>query len=132
MITKLMQTVNFPQFFEFVLEFGKFYCRVLNEQVLILFDSVVARVIYEQNSREGKSDPSSVTIGKCMNIIRMLVEKKEYISAFAEQFEEKLKPLYIYMAEPQKINFDEDIVIILKSFIKKCERITPTQWEIYE
>jgi hypothetical protein len=99
---------------------------------LIIFDSVVARVIYEQNLREGKSDPSSVTIGKCMNILRMLVEKKEYISAFAEQFEERLKPLYLYMAEPQKINFDEDIIIILKSFIKKCERITPIQWEIYE
>jgi hypothetical protein len=31
MITKLMESVNFPQFFEFVLEFVKFYCRVLNE-----------------------------------------------------------------------------------------------------
>jgi hypothetical protein len=47
MITKLVATVNFPQFFEFVLEFGKFYSRVLNELVLTLFDSVVARVIYE-------------------------------------------------------------------------------------
>lgn len=79
-----METVNFPQFFEFVLEFVKFYCRVLNDQVLILFDSVVARVVKEQKEREGKTDPTSVTIGKCMNIIRMIVEKKEYINAFAD------------------------------------------------
>jgi hypothetical protein len=51
---------------------------------LILFDSIVARVVKEQKEREGKSDPSSVTIGKCMNILRMVVEKKEYINAFAE------------------------------------------------
>lgn len=130
MITKLVATVNFPQFFEFVLEFGKFYVRVLNELVLTLFESVVARVIYEQG-KESKSEGSTVVIGKCMNIIRMLVEKKEYISVFADEFEQRLKPLYIYMAEPEKIKFDEDIVIILKSFIKKCERVTPIQWDLF-
>jgi hypothetical protein len=31
MIANLMATVNYPQFFEFVLEFGKFFARVLNE-----------------------------------------------------------------------------------------------------
>lgn len=95
-----MQTVSFPQFFEFVQEFAKFYARVLNEQVLFLFESVVARVVHEQKDREGKSDPSSVTINKCMNIIRVIIEKKEYISVYAEQFEERLKPLYVFMAEP--------------------------------
>jgi hypothetical protein len=33
MIANLMTTVNYPQFFEFVLEFGKFFARVLNEQI---------------------------------------------------------------------------------------------------
>ena len=46
-ITQLIATSSIPQFFEFVLEFGKFYCRVMNEQILIVFDAVVNRVLHE-------------------------------------------------------------------------------------
>jgi len=63
-------------------------------------------------------------IGKCMNILRMIVEKQEYISAFPHQLEEKLTPIYLYMANPLQISFDEDILIILKGFIKKSQQVT--------
>lgn len=36
------------------------------------------------------------------------------------------------MANPQQISFDDDIMIILKGFIKKSQRVTQVQWEIYQ
>lgn len=48
MIASLMATVNIPQYFEFVLEFGKFFARVLNDQILVIFEATVARVLAEQ------------------------------------------------------------------------------------
>lgn len=70
-------------------------------------------------------------IGKCMNILRMIVEKQEYISAFSDLFEQKLSPIYFFMANPKAISFDDDILIIIRSFIKRNERVTPVQWELY-
>ena len=130
-IKDLIAKVRFPQFFEFVLEFIKYYCRVLNELVLELFNALVRRVCQEQTERQQKSDPSSVIINKSMNILRMIIEKKEYISAFPEQLQEGLKPLFLFMADPTKIPFYEYIIIILKSFIKKTNRVSPTDWEIF-
>ena len=100
MIANLMTTVNYPQFFEFVLEFGKFFARVLNEQILVIFEATVARVLNEQGQREKVSDSGIMRIGKCMNILRMIVEKQEYISAYADLFEQKLSPIYFFMANP--------------------------------
>ena len=37
MIVGLIGTVSLPQFFEFVLEFAKFYSRVLNDLILLIF-----------------------------------------------------------------------------------------------
>ena len=51
MIIKLIAVMNLPQFFEFVLEFGKFYSRVLNELILKIFDAIVNRVLVEHMNK---------------------------------------------------------------------------------
>lgn len=132
MIIKLVAVINTPQFFEFVLEFGKFYCRVLNEHILIIFEAVVNRVLAEQANKSSGVDSANVRIGKCMNILRMIIEKQEYITAFSDALEEKLKPIYLFMADPTVISFDEDILIIIKGFIKKNKKVSTVQWEIYQ
>lgn len=132
MIVGLIATVNIPQFFEFVQEFGKFYSRVMNDEILFIFKALVDRVLAEQSHRDRSSDSANIRIGKCMNVIRMIIEKQEYIKKFPEILEENLKPLYIFMADPRAITFDEDIIIILKSFIKASHSVTQTQWEIYQ
>jgi hypothetical protein len=97
----------------------------MHEQILNVFDAVVLRVLQEQqNKSPATNDQTNMRIGKCMNILRMIVEKQEYISAFPQQLEEKLMPLYLYMGNPSVISFDEDILIILKGFIKKSQRVT--------
>jgi len=40
-------------------------------------------------------------------------------------------PLFQLMIDPTKISFDEDIVLVLKSLIKKKNAVSPTLWEIF-
>lgn len=96
----------------------------MNEQIIIIFEAIVNRVLAEQASKEKGPDAANMRIGKCMNILRGIIDKQEYISAFADTFEEKLKPLYMFMADPTQINFDEDILLILKSFIRRHKSVS--------
>ena len=50
---------------------------------------------------------------------------------FYSQIEESLKPLFEYMVDPQKIEFEDDIVLVLKSFIKKQRNVSPTLWTLF-
>lgn len=67
-----------------------------------------------------------------MNILRMIIEKPEYVLMFHEQLEQRLKPIYLFMADPTVISFEEDILIILKAFIRRNQTVTQVQWELYQ
>ena len=42
-----------------------------------------------------------------------------------------MKPLFEYILEPSKIEFEDDIVLIMKQFIKKTRTVSSTMWTIY-
>ena len=41
-----------------------------------------------------------------------------------------LKPLFVYMVDPTKIPFDDDIVMCVKAVIRKTKAVSQTQWDI--
>jgi len=45
--------------------------------------------------------------------------------------EDSLKPLFEFMIDPSQISFDEDIVLVIKSFIKKSKSVSPTLWTLF-
>lgn len=49
---------------------------------------------------------------------------------FYSQFEETLAPLLRLMIEPEKITFEDDIVLLIKSFIRKKKEVSPMMWEL--
>ena len=49
-----------------------------------------------------------------------------------QEFEENLRPIYQYMADPTKISFEDDVILMLKSQIRKRKEITPTMWELFQ
>lgn len=40
-------------------------------------------------------------------------------------------PLFRYIEDPSQINFEDDIVLILKSFMKKSGKVSSLLWEIF-
>lgn len=41
-----------------------------------------------------------------------------------------LLPLFEYISEPEKIDFDDDILLVIKSLIRKKKGVTPTIWRM--
>ena len=72
-------------------------------------------------------------IDKCCNILRLALEDKSnvYMPHLKNEFEELLKPIYVQMADPSKISFEDDIILMLKTQIRKRKEISQTMWEIF-
>ena len=50
---------------------------------------------------------------------------------FYDQIEDALKPLFEFMVDPNNIDFEDDIVLILKTFIKKTKTVSQTLWTLF-
>ena len=66
----------------------------------------------------------TIIVNKCFNIIRMLMHSKFFVVKNLSQIEEALRPLVEYMNEPNKIDFDEDIVSIIYNLIIHNQQLT--------
>lgn len=67
-----------------------------------------------------------------MMIIRVCIDNNVYMPELQDQFEESLKPIFVFVSEPQKITFEDDIMLIIKSMIRKRKGVTPLMWEIFD
>jgi hypothetical protein len=90
---------------------------------------LVARILNDlKNSEKGKSN---LIINKCWNVIRFISEVDTYVPKYIPQLEDQLKPLFNFMENPDNIDFDDDIILVLSSFIKKSKEVSPTQWIMF-
>lgn len=42
-----------------------------------------------------------------------------------------MKPLFEYMADPSKVEFEDDIVLSVKSFLRKTGEVSPVMWTLF-
>ena len=80
-----------------------------------------------QDPSEGKH---KIVIDKCWNIVRAAIEQSVYMNKYSVQIEDMLKPLYVMISEPAKITFEDELVMAVKSQIRKTKKVTDTQWDI--
>ena len=74
----------------------------------------------------------NIIINKCFNIIRMLVNSKTFVISNMQKIEEALSPLVAYMDNPNKIDFDEDIISITYYLIIHNEKLTQIPMNLIE
>ena len=67
---------------------------------------------------------SKIIKNKCFNIIKLLINNRKFVENNYNMIETALKPLVAYMDEPNKIDFDEEIINIIYSIILKMQKIT--------
>lgn len=75
------------------------------------------------SSRREKNTRYNITVNKCFNIIRTIADRESYVVNHILDFENILDPIFDHMKNPSKIDFDEDIVLIITSFIKHLKTI---------
>lgn len=134
-LKQLLDTVTFVNFFDFMNDFVKLFSKDLNgPRILSLMQAVVARICKEQQAKLSGtlSDQSSIVLDKCCTILRICVDSPVYMATMQEQFEEALKPIFRFISEPTQISFEDDILLLLKSMIKKSKSVSPVMWEMFD
>lgn len=121
------QTATIPHvsFFEFMQEFVKFYAVVLSPYILQILTTMVQRIVSEQQKPRGEDKSPQIIQSKCWNVIRIVVDRHEYQSHQAE-IEILLTPLFMFLADPSQISFEDDIVMCVKAVIRRTKRVTST------
>ncbi len=58
-------------------------------------------------------------------------ENKFFTPKFMLQMEYILMPLFEYLAKPKEADFDEEILVVVSSFIKMSKQITPAMKKMF-
>ena len=72
----------------------------------------------------------NIIINKTFNIIRMLMHNERFVIDNIELIEKSLGPLIQYMNDPNKIDFDEDIINIIYLIITHNKKVTPLSFTL--
>lgn len=123
--------INIKLYFSFLQDFVKFYNGAIGEDVISIVDSLVSRILAELKNCHEKGERNNIIINKCWNVLRLICELDNFMPVFSSAIEETLKPLFEFMVDPAKVEFEDDIVLTIKSFIKKCGGISPVIWALY-
>ena len=132
-ISYIVQAKN-PLYFEILSQISE---SIKNEDMLFeLLNSLFNRVIKEISPRrlshntnfdmkvEGSLTNNYKTIiNKCFEVIRSIFNNELFIIKYYYKIEEMINPLLKYMKYPNKIDFDDDIVIIITIIIKILKKI---------
>jgi hypothetical protein len=111
--------INIKLYFNFLQDFVKYYHHAIGPDVTPIAQSLVVRILQELKLCHEKGEKNNIIINKCWNVIRMICELDSFMPTYSREIEETLKPLFEFMMDPEKIEFEDDIVLTIKSFIKK-------------
>lgn len=103
--------------------------------ILSLMSATVNRICKEQAgvaAGNRTKDTTQIVIDKCCTILRICVDNTQYMPTMKDEFEQVLKPVFQLLLNPKAISFDDDIVLLIKSFIKKSKEISPVMWELFD
>jgi hypothetical protein len=118
-------------YFSFLLELVNHYHNAIGDDIIPFVQAIVKRIALELKQCHEKGEKNNLIINKCWNIIRQIVEFDSFIPQYYNNIEHEMKPLFEYILEPEKIEFEDDIVLILKTFIKKTKKVSDILWTIY-
>ena len=104
-------------------ELGLKDVRIIKDIVKI----IVMRI--EKEIKNGQTN--SLIIAKCWNILKVICDYSDFIVNFTEAIEVQMIPMFNYIEAQKKVDFDEEIVLVVSSFIERTKKITPLQVKIF-
>lgn len=94
-----------------------------------LMTALVQRVLTEQYNLLRQHTKESIFIIKAWNIIRTLVDAPQMVPKL-DSFERILLPLISSVSDPQAINYDEDLVLLIHTLISKRMAVSQVCWDV--
>jgi hypothetical protein len=65
-----------------------------------------------------------------LNILKQVTQNKGLMAKYSGNLQEVYKPIFEYMVDPSKITFEDDILNILKNFIKKTCKVSDVMYTV--
>ncbi len=115
--------VSLPPYFEFLSEFLFVFNERIGDGIVKMLHIVVQRVLEEMRTVGGKKN---FNVNRCWNVIRAIFENKNYIPKFLIPLEDEVKPLFELLQNPEDIDFDDDIALLLSSIMKLSGNVLDT------
>ena len=111
-------------FFELLEEISEY--NQINELIVFPFISEITKKIEKDinNSSNLKNSNSQIIFGKCFNIIINILKKNPIHEDKINEFENIIENIFSYIKEPEKIDFDDEIINIITEEIKNLNKIT--------
>lgn len=120
MIQNSIQSIQNFEYMEFLADFMITYSQILDDQVVVICNCLVQRITFQLSLQVNPlGEQSEMFIQKCLNILKQVTQNKALMQKYSSQYEQAYIPIFEYMVDPSKISFEDDILIILKNFIKK-------------
>jgi hypothetical protein len=130
-LQELNMRIHIPLYFNFLLDFVKFYHTAIADLVVPFTHTLVQRILLELKSCHEKGEKNNIVINKCWNVIRQIIELPSFVPAYYDQIEDQLKPLFEFMVDPLRIEFEDDIILVLRSFIRKKQAVSVSLWTLF-
>jgi hypothetical protein len=112
----------------------------IEDKVMIICKEIVQRILYEIKSPQTEISDNyyNTYTNKCFNILLTIVEKYKFF--FGENlnevpslaaFEQIINPVMLYLKNPAKIYFDDDLIILLTRLIQNVQVVSPYMGEVF-
>lgn len=132
MVASLIPTLTYQSeksFFEAFQEVIQTYSDMIPNLITPILQGLVSKIIAEVSDSSKKE---SIIMIKCWNIIRGLADTKDIVTNKLPEFENALLPLFSYIENPQNISFEDDIILVQVSMMKRTRRVTEIGWKIFD
>ena len=67
-----------------------------------------------------------------MTVLRICVDNAQYMPDLIDEFTETLKPVFEFLVDPTQISFEDEIVGLIKSIIRKAKKVSPDMWVMFD
>jgi hypothetical protein len=122
-------------FYEALQQLSESCTELLISHIPDLIEGLKNKIIQELERQRANEKPnkkqSSIIIVKCWNIIRTISESKELSNEQLLVIEDKLIPLFEFLNDPSKIDFDDDIILFEITIMRRTQTVSKTAWILF-
>ena len=127
----MIMDIDISSFFDILMLVITTYSRVINKPVILMLNYLAKRVSKEMQTLKSTTCKSNIIVTGCWNVIRAIIEQDAFYPVLADEMEKELYPLINYIETPEQIEFDDDIMQVITTIVKKREKLTPELYRVF-